>query len=342
MTAATAPTAPALPDGIDELLSCRLAIVTGKGGVGKTSVAAALALAAAESGRWTLLVEVEGRQSLCKIFRTAPWDYRERQFRTGLWGTAIDPEASLLEYLDRFYGAKTIGKMLSKTSAIEFITTGAPGLRDLLLVGKLYEMEQRRRANGRPHYDLIIVDAPPTGRIVPFLQAPEAVTEIVRVGPIKNQSRSIVELLRDPRRTTAFLVTLLEEMPVTEATESAQALREAGIRLGPVFANMIDAGRFTTEEAELIATLGAEGLAKKVPGRAFDTDAAACAVEMVAAHRERLDLQMDLRAELTERAELPIIELPLLTGETFEEGDLLKLANAISNAVESNPAAATA
>jgi anion-transporting ArsA/GET3 family ATPase len=325
---------PSSLSGFEELFATRVLIVTGKGGVGKTTAAAALAIAAAESGRRTLLVEVEGRQGLSRIFRTQPWDYDEREFRPGLHGTAVDPEDSMYEYLDMYYGLKRVSWVMSRTNALDFVTAAAPGLRDLLLIGKVYEMERRRGSDGRAAYDLVVLDAPPTGRIVPFLRAPEGVTEIVRVGPIKRQSAQITEMLEDPGRSQVVIVTLLEDMPVTETLESLVALRDEGIALGPIIANQTLAPRFDDVDEDLVTALDPEQLAS-VAARAgveLDEGTARFALTQAETHRERLHLEAEMRARLTDVGR-PLLELPLLTGATFDVSDLEILADVIAASV---------
>ncbi|HZE51299.1 MAG TPA: ArsA-related P-loop ATPase, partial [Jatrophihabitantaceae bacterium] len=170
-------TVPGVPAG------ARLHVVTGKGGTGKTTVAATLAMALAEGGRRTLLVEVEGRQALAQLFDVAALPYEERHLAAArgggeVMGLAIDPELALLEYLEMFYNLKRAGRVLKRMGAIDFATTLAPGVRDVLLTGKVKETTTRTTKDGRFVYDAVVLDAPPTGRIRQFL---DATTEVANL-----------------------------------------------------------------------------------------------------------------------------------------------------------------
>jgi anion-transporting ArsA/GET3 family ATPase len=295
----------------------RLHVVTGKGGTGKTSVAAALALALAGGGRRTLLVEVEGRQGIAQLFETDPLPYEERRIATTPGGgelraLAVDPEEALLEYLDMFYKLGAAGRALRKFGAIDFATTIAPGLRDVLLTGKVKEATTRT-VDHRRVYDSVVLDAPPTGRIGRFLNVTAEAARLAKVGPIKTQSEGVAALLRSPI-TAVHVVTLLEEMPVQETVDAIADLTKLGIPVGRVIVNgarpPLLAGRVT--QAELRRGLAAAGLPADRP------TVAGLHVEA----RDRLTrrgLEDSLRADLVELG-LPLIELPLLTGGVDRAG----------------------
>src|SRR5664279_5357111 len=183
--------------------AARLHVVTGKGGTGKTTVAVSLALALASGGRKVLVVEVEGRQALAQLFDVAALPYEERRLvtvtgRGSLWGLAIDAEQAMLEYLDMFYGLRRSARGLRRMGAVDFVTTLAPGLRDVLLTGKVKESVTRTESDGHLAYDAIVLDGPPTGRIAKFLNATQEVANLTKFGPISRQSAGVITLLHGP------------------------------------------------------------------------------------------------------------------------------------------------
>jgi anion-transporting ArsA/GET3 family ATPase len=223
------------------LTEARLHIVTGKGGTGKTTVAAALALTLAAGGRKVLLVEVEGRQGIAQLFDVPPLPYEESKIATADGGghvnaLAIDIEAAFLEYLDMFYNLGIAGRAMRRIGAIEFATTIAPGLRDVLLTGKIKEVVVRLGADKRPAYDAIVVDSPPTGRIARFLDVTKAVSDLATGGPVHTQAESVVRLLHSDQ-TAIHLVTLLEALPVQETIEAIEELQSLDLPIGSVIVN---------------------------------------------------------------------------------------------------------
>jgi anion-transporting ArsA/GET3 family ATPase len=288
----------------------RLHVVTGKGGTGKSTVAAALALGLAAGGKRTLLVEVEGRQGIAQLFGTQPLPYKELRIAKVPGGgevraLAVDPEEALLEYLDMFYKLGAAGRALRKIGAIDFATTIAPGLRDVLLTGKVKE-STTRSSDGRRVYDAVVLDAPPTGRIGRFLNVTAETARLAKMGPIKTQSEGVASLLRSPI-TSVHVVTLLEEMPVQESLDAIGELTKLNIPIGRIIVNgarppLLPAGKVA--KAELRRGLAAAGL---------PTDAATIAglQDEAKAHLTRRDLEDSLRAELTE-LDRPMIELPQL------------------------------
>ncbi len=221
-----------------------LHIVSGKGGTGKTTMAGALACALATRGRRVLVCEVEGREGIAELFDAEPLRGagERRLVRTPAGGTvhglSIDPENALMEYLETFYHLGLAGKALDRFGVIDFATSIAPGLQDVLLTGKVYEVARRLIKNRPNAYDAVVLDAPPTGRIAEFLNVHEAVADLAKVGPIRGQADSITAVLRSDH-TVVHLVTLLEDMPITETFEAITGLEPTRIALGTVIANMI-------------------------------------------------------------------------------------------------------
>ncbi|MBO0874662.1 MAG: ATPase [Pseudonocardia sp.] len=241
----------------EELEHARLHVVTGKGGTGKTTVAAALALALASGGRRTLLVEVEGRQGIAQLFDTSPLPYAEQRIAVAPGGgevraLAVDAEAALLDYFETFYNLGLAGRTLRRMGAVEFATTLAPGLRDVLLTGKVKECVGRCGEDGRHLYDAVVLDAPPTGRVVNFLDVTKAMADLAKTGPIHRQSEGVVRLLHSAD-TVVHLVTTLEDLPVTETLETVAELDAAELRTGAVIVNRADPRRLPTRSVDSAA-----------------------------------------------------------------------------------------
>ena len=295
----------------------RLHVVTGKGGTGKTTVAAALALALAEGGRKVLLVEVEERQGLAQLFDAPPLPYSERKLAVArgggeVFGLAVDAREATYEYLDMYYHLGRAGRALDRMGVVEFATTVAPGMRDVLLTGKTYEATRRRRPDQGFVYDAVVLDAPPTGRIVRFLGVNTAVTSLARVGPVNRHAVAIMDLITSPR-TAVHIVTVLEEMPVQEAADTVTALEKARIPVGAVVVNQIRRPRLGVRDlaaarrGRLDRFAVATGL--RVAGLA-DSDALVDQLLTEAkAHADRVALEEHERAAVAV-LERPTYELP--------------------------------
>ena len=217
-----------------DLLDLSLVFVTGKGGVGKTTVAAGLAQLAAEHGKRVLVCEVDAKGDVASLFEASPTDFTPREIAPGVWSMSMDTEASLREYLKLQLRIPVVGRIGPLAKAFDFVATAAPGVREILTVGKFcWEVKER-------HYDLVVVDAPASGHIVGQLAAPQAINDLVKVGLIRSQTDWMLDILSDPRQTGLVAVCTPEEMPVSETLELEKRVREeTTVRMSAVVVNRV-------------------------------------------------------------------------------------------------------
>ena len=324
----------------------RLHVVTGKGGTGKTTVAAALALALASAGRKILLIEVEGRQGLARLFDCPPLPYQERKVAIGLapqgaqgagqggdvYALAVDPEGALLDYLEMFYNLRRTGKALTRLGVVDFATTIAPGLSDVLGTGKATEATRRRvdRRDDSHVYHAVVMDAPPTGRISRFLDVSTEISGLAKVGPIRTHADTVARVIRSPQ-TAVHFVTTLEEMPVQETLDGLADLRELtgdAIRPGGVFINM--ARPAVLDAADLAAAASGSldvaelAVGLKAAGISDNHGLAADLMTELREHALQVALQDRERDELRESGR-PLYELPMIP-EGIDLASLYQLA----------------
>jgi anion-transporting ArsA/GET3 family ATPase len=302
----------------------RLHVVTGKGGTGKTTVAAALALALASHGKPVLLMEVEGRQGIAQVFDVPPLPYEERRVAVApaddshpggdVLALAVDTQSALIEYLEMFYNLRQAGRALTKLGVLDFATTIAPGLGDVLLTGKAAEAT-RRKSGGSPVYGAVVLDAPPTGRISRFLNVSSEVSGLAKVGPIRNHADTVQKVIRSPQ-TVVHFVTLLEEMPVQETLDGIAELKEVGkggIQPGGIIVNMVRQCPDLPAEDEAGQPRELETLESglKAAGLGEDSDLAAdLAAEL--ADEARTQRGQAAQRRLLDAAGQPCYELPLI------------------------------
>jgi anion-transporting ArsA/GET3 family ATPase len=339
----------------------RVLVVAGKGGVGKTTVTAALARMAARSGLSVLVIELEGKPGVPAAFgHDHTLDYRESVLGTldgggsaagahpiasnagngaapsrggggrqagGEPGTVrarrITPDDALLEYLAD-HGMKRISKRLVSSGALDVVATAIPGIRDILVLGKVKSLERQ------PAADLILVDAPATGHAMTFLSSAQGLLDAARSGPVRTQATDVVELLADPDRCQVALVTLPEEMPVSEVVEAAYALEDRiGVSLGPVIVNACLPGdpRLDEDPDE----------AARLAGVALTPEQVVALRRAAAFRADRFRLQEEQRARLAEALPLPQLQAPFLFSATIGPAELDQLAGALAEGVRRLP-----
>jgi anion-transporting ArsA/GET3 family ATPase len=302
-------------------------VVAGKGGVGKTTMSAALAHMAADVGLSVLIVELEGKSGITGAFgRRGDLGYEEEQLAPSVRARRITPDDALVEYLED-HGLKRVSKRLAHSGLIDVVATAIPGIRDVLVLGKVKQLEREQVA------DLIVVDAPATGHAITFLTSASGLMSAARGGPLRTQAQDVVELLSDPSRCRVILVTLPEELPVSETIESAYTLEDqAGVQLGPVIVNACDPEPTGLERpaAEVAASAGASsGVGARM---------AAGHVAALEAAREFRLARHAVSAEQVERLgrELPLPRLlvPAVDADAIGPAETAVLARALAEAVE--------
>jgi anion-transporting ArsA/GET3 family ATPase len=293
-----------------------LVVVTGKGGVGKSTVAAALGLAAARRGLRTVVAEVAARDDVSRALAgsgTRPFE--ERAVADNLFHISIDPERAMEEYLVDQLPVRALADVLTSSRLFTYLAAATPGMRELLTMGKVWELAQgRRRTPGARPYDLVVLDAPATGHGVAVLAAPRTFADAARVGPVARQGRTIHEMVADPERTGVIAVATAEEMPVNETLALREALRDdLGLELDAVVVNAVLPDRFSAQDAAALAAR--RGRAARV---------AASLHARARAQREQLER---LRAGLDG---VPVLTLPFVVAAELGPGELARLAGELA------------
>jgi anion-transporting ArsA/GET3 family ATPase len=304
------------------ILDKRLLFVTGKGGVGKTTVALAMGLAAASAGKRTIVCEVASQEHASRIFHRGEVGFHEVELRDNLWAISIDPDRSMREYLEMQLRVKAMGDLLARSRIFQYLAAATPGLKELVTVGKIWELAQldRRVKKGRK-YDVVIVDAPATGHGIGFLQTPRTFAGIARVGPIASQGQEIHAFITDHSQTGTAIVALPEEMPVNESHQLEQGLvNEVGVAVDAIYMNGLYPQLFSEKKAK-----GLRDALDETNGVAH------AAIRAALSEHRRAEVQRDQLKRLEKLVKAPVTTLPFVFSPVLEVAELELLAGVISD-----------
>jgi anion-transporting ArsA/GET3 family ATPase len=308
---------------VPALLDKRLVFVTGKGGVGKSTVATALGLVAARRGLRTIVAELASQERVQGLFFADNGEqFRELELAPGLFTISIDPQQAMEEYL--LVKAGTLGQVLGSSRLFQAFAMATPGMRELLSIGKVWELAQlHRRTRGAAPYDLVIVDAPATGHGVGLLRTPRTFAEIARVGPIAHQGRTIADTIADPEFTGVVAVATPEEMPINETVTLAEELTRDGLSLDLVIVNALYPARF--DEPEIAELTGALTRTRSALARS--------ALRAALSEHVRASTQREQRDRLREHVDGRLVELPYVFADHVGLAELEVLASALEDAL---------
>jgi anion-transporting ArsA/GET3 family ATPase len=305
---------------VPELLDKRLVFVTGKGGVGKSTISIALGLAAAARGKRAIVCEVGGQETASRVFRRAEVGFHEVEVSDNLWAISIDPDQSLREYLLLQLKVRAMRDMLVRSRLFNYLAAATPGLKELVTIGKIWELAQpSRRVKKADQYDLVIVDAPATGHGIGFLQTPRTFAGIARVGPVHNQARELDRFITDHDTTGVAIVSLPEEMPVNESASLEESLTDdVGMAVDRIYMNGLYPERFSNSDASELedALERAEG-----PARA--------AVRAALSEHRRCRSQREQLQRLKEAVSSPVKTLPFIFKPQLDVPSLERLSGAL-------------
>ncbi len=301
------------------LLDKRLVVVTGKGGVGKSTVSIALALAAAREGKRVILCEVASQEHLSHVFHRAEIGYHEVEMDENVWAISIDPDESMREYVLLQLKVRAMRDLLFRSRIFSYLAAATPGLKELVTIGKIWELTLwDRKVKEGNQYDTVIVDAPATGHGVGFLQTPRTFANVARVGPLRQQAEALDKFIRNRERTGVAVVALPEEMPVNETAQLEHDLAErVGVAVDRIFCNGLYPERFADDEIERVGEADGDVLVRAA------SRAAVAEARRARAQREQL-------ARLEEQCSAPVTTLPFL----FEPEIGVEQIRALSAGVE--------
>jgi len=300
------------------LLDRRLLVVTGKGGTGKSTVSAALALAASKRGKRVLVCEVTARERVSELFGRPESGTQIRELSRGVYSVHVRPPEAMREYALMTLRYETLYNLVFQNKVVRYFLNAAPSLAEIVMLGKVWWHAAREMERGRPRWDLVVLDAPATGHGLTLLTVPDVFLGIVSEGPLARDMRDMQALLKDPTRCRTCVVTLPEEMPANEAIEMHRALDSHGLPQGALFLNGVFAPRFSGQERTQVARGG--------PLLAAAADAAD-------AHEARADLSVRYEQLLRKEIALPVVPIPYLFDRSFGVGSVEKVARAIEVAL---------